>query len=245
MMNVDMAEKASEFEALVQAAALEAGTDIDYTKLANEVVARTGRNPALYMASFFGHVDIVKMLLRTGASLTKRTEKSSSAPLHGAAIGGYTEVVDLLVQHGATLDVRDAYQRTPIMAACMFKKVHTVKRLIELGARLDLVDCYSQTADMYCFWDIVGEVGDRDCMVMMKMIREAMKTGLLRCCNPTCGKPGYRATLKLCAQCKLTRYCSRDCQKQHWTVGHKKCCGHDAYTSTGETPTKVKEWSGC
>jgi len=37
----------------------------------------------------------------------------------------------------------------------------------------------------------------------------------------------YRSTLKLCAGCKLTRYCSRDCQKQHWSVGHKKCCGHD------------------
>eukprot|EP00058_Branchiostoma_floridae_P015552 XP_002601040.1 hypothetical protein BRAFLDRAFT_96924 [Branchiostoma floridae] len=50
---------------------------------------------------------------------------------------------------------------------------------------------------------------------------------------PVAGTKG-RKTLKLCAGCKLTRYCSRDCQKQHWSVGHKKCCGHDAYTGGRE-----------
>ncbi|KAI8510863.1 Ankyrin-1 [Branchiostoma belcheri] len=40
------------------------------------------------------------------------------------------------------------------------------------------------------------------------------------------------STLKLCGRCKLTRYCSRDCQKQHWTVGHKRSCGHDALKAT-------------
>eukprot|EP00058_Branchiostoma_floridae_P001522 XP_002587010.1 hypothetical protein BRAFLDRAFT_103826 [Branchiostoma floridae] len=68
------------------------------------------------------------------------------------------------------------------------------------------------------------------CAEIVKLIEEARKTKLLRCCNPKCGRPGYRKTLKLCAGCKLTRYCSRDCQKQHWSVGHKKCCGHDVYT---------------
>ncbi|XP_078665269.1 uncharacterized protein LOC144907779 [Branchiostoma floridae x Branchiostoma belcheri] len=65
---------------------------------------------------------------------------------------------------------------------------------------------------------------------MIELVQEATKNKLLRCCNPTCGKPGYRSTLKLCAQCKLTRYCSRDCQRQHWLAGHKKSCGpvHDA-----------------
>eukprot|EP00058_Branchiostoma_floridae_P001108 XP_002586596.1 hypothetical protein BRAFLDRAFT_131326 [Branchiostoma floridae] len=66
----------------------------------------------------------------------------------------------------------------------------------------------------------------------LKLVEEAKKTKLLRCCNPKCGKPGERktGTLKLCAGCKLTRYCSRDCQIQHWSVGHKKCCQYDVYT---------------
>ncbi|XP_019646871.1 PREDICTED: serine/threonine-protein phosphatase 6 regulatory ankyrin repeat subunit A-like [Branchiostoma belcheri] len=212
-------------------AALEAGADIDYVQPGSLI---EGRNTALLIASFLGHVDVVKLLLRKGASLTKRDAVASSAPLHGAAREGHTEVVDLLVHHGATLDIRDGHQTTPLMAACMYKRVGTVRRLIDLGARVDLTDYHGFTAKGYCFFGIVGEVGDRDCMKMLKLIQEAMETRLLRCCNPMCGKPGYRSTLKLCAQCKLTRYCSRDCQKQHWTVGHKKSCGHDAYT--GETP---------
>eukprot|EP00058_Branchiostoma_floridae_P015541 XP_002601029.1 hypothetical protein BRAFLDRAFT_128148 [Branchiostoma floridae] len=76
------------------------------------------------------------------------------------------------------------------------------------------------------------------CRESIRLIQEARKTKLLRCCNPKCGKPGYRKTLKLCAGCKLTRYCSRDCQKQHWSVGHKKCCGHDSCPAIGPEALK-------
>ncbi|KAI8485160.1 hypothetical protein Bbelb_370850 [Branchiostoma belcheri] len=79
-----------------------------------------------------GHADIVKLLLRKGASITKRNK-------------GHTEVVDLLVYHGATLDIRDAFQRTPLMVAIMFKEVATVRQLIELGARVDLSDAQGNT----------------------------------------------------------------------------------------------------
>ncbi|XP_035664679.1 protein fem-1 homolog A-like [Branchiostoma floridae] len=196
--------------------ALKAGADIDFDHVYSESVSS---GTALYNASRMGHVDVVKLLLRKGASVAKRV-KTSFAPLHAAAYEGRTEVVDLLVQHGATVDIRDGFMNTPLHATCCEKHVDTVRRLIELGARPDLASVYSD--------ERLGQVCPE--FEGLKLIQEARKTKLLRCCNPKCGKPGYRKTLKLCAGCKLTRYCSRDCQKQHWSVGHKKCCGHDVYS---------------
>eukprot|EP00058_Branchiostoma_floridae_P015553 XP_002601041.1 hypothetical protein BRAFLDRAFT_128144 [Branchiostoma floridae] len=149
-------------------AALEAGADIDYEEPASNA---TLIGTALFIACDLGHVDIVRLLLRKGASLVKRTF-SAFTPLHGAAFE---------VTSSSSLRV---------------------------------------------------EVAENRCSVeeSYNLIEVAKKTKLLRCCNPKCGKPSYRKTLKLCGRCKLTRYCSRDCQKQHWSVGHKKCCGHDVYS---------------
>eukprot|EP00058_Branchiostoma_floridae_P001104 XP_002586592.1 hypothetical protein BRAFLDRAFT_106186 [Branchiostoma floridae] len=78
----------------------------------------------------------------------------------------------------------------------------------------------------------------------IKLVQLAKMSKLLRCCNPKCGKPGYRSALKLCGRCKLTRYCSRDCQIQHWSVGHKKCCGQDNTSCVRQTSV-VSDSHGC
>ncbi|XP_019646158.1 PREDICTED: tankyrase-1-like [Branchiostoma belcheri] len=216
-------------------AALKAGADIDY---AEDDIDSTGSG--LLLASINGDVEMVRLLIHMGASVSKKTGAGiSCAPLHGAAGNGHTEVVELLVHHGATLDTRDAYQRTPLMAAILFGHVNTVRQLIEFGARVDLADRRGRTAQEYCMADVVGE--DCGCVrrELMKLVQQAIKTKMLRCCNPTCGKAGRRSTLKLCAQCKLTRYCSRDCQKQHWTVGHKKSCRQDTCTVTDAEVRKI------
>ncbi|XP_078601076.1 uncharacterized protein LOC144876067 [Branchiostoma floridae x Branchiostoma japonicum] len=202
-------------------AALKAGAEVDFYQ--PEDVRLPPCTP-LFIACDKGPVDIARLLLRKGASLVKRGVGGLS-PLHSAADAGRTDIVELLVQHGATLDVRDAFKNTPLMTACANNHVNTVRRLIELGARPDLTD--GSKAQRLGIPD-----GNFDrCDESIKLIQEAIESKLLRCCNPKCGKPGYRKTLKLCAQCKLTRYCSRDCQIQHWSVGHKKCCGHDEYSA--------------
>ncbi|KIK57168.1 hypothetical protein GYMLUDRAFT_263235 [Collybiopsis luxurians FD-317 M1] len=46
------------------------------------------------------------------------------------------------------------------------------------------------------------------------------------CAYPACPKKssGYDGrTLKICAKCKQVRYCSKECQKQHWSE-HKQNC---------------------
>ncbi|XP_035664661.1 serine/threonine-protein phosphatase 6 regulatory ankyrin repeat subunit B-like [Branchiostoma floridae] len=220
-------------------AALKAGADIDFDTRHCEISPAIMAIPpctALYAACVKGYVDIVRLLLRKGASMVKRTAQCL-VPLHAAAAEGWTEVVELLVQHGATVDTQDESKNTPLMAACGYTHVDTVRRLIELGAKPDcLADCYIAPITPKAAKRLGKQLGTRENEECMKLIQEAIKTKLLRCCNPRCGKPGYRKTLKLCGRCKLTRYCSRDCQIQHWSVGHKKCCGHDVYTDKGPPP---------
>ncbi|KAI8495145.1 hypothetical protein Bbelb_271310 [Branchiostoma belcheri] len=208
-------------------AALIAGADIDYAREGDDINV-SGRT-ALFFACFAGHAAVVRLLIRKGASLTKRSSETSSAPLHVAAARA------LSTHEKECGKVKHRQSRTWV------RGLDTVERLIELGARPDLTDVYGLTAEECCTEDELNEDReDYDCerKEMMKMLQEAVETKLLRCCNPTCGKPGYRSTgtLKLCGRCKLTRYCSRDCQRQHWTVGHKKCCGHDACSDDAPNP---------
>ena len=43
------------------------------------------------------------------------------------------------------------------------------------------------------------------------------------CFNPSCGKSGPELALRKCSRCSAVRYCSRECQTEHWKE-HKASC---------------------
>lgn len=68
------------------------------------------RHLALALASQFGHVEIVRMLLDAGEDPNRYNPvggHSHSTPLHQAAAAGNEEMVRLLVERGARLDMED------------------------------------------------------------------------------------------------------------------------------------------
>jgi hypothetical protein len=68
------------------------------------------RHLALALASQFGHVEIVRLLLGAGEDPNRYNPvgcHSHSTPLHQAALAGHIEVVRLLVERGARLDLKD------------------------------------------------------------------------------------------------------------------------------------------
>jgi hypothetical protein len=75
------------------------------------------RHQALTLASQFGHVEIVRLLLDSGEDPNRYNpvgSHSHTTPLHQAAGAGHEEVVRLLVERGARLDLKDLlWQATP------------------------------------------------------------------------------------------------------------------------------------
>lgn len=75
------------------------------------------RHWALAIASQFGHLEIVRMLLDAGEDPNRYNPvggHSHSTPLHQAAASGYPHMVQLLVERGAKLDWKDTmWHATP------------------------------------------------------------------------------------------------------------------------------------
>ena len=72
--------------------------------------ASRDRHLALALASQFGHVEIVRLLLDAGEDPNRYNPvgcHSHSTPLHQAAWAGHMKVVRLLVERGASLDLKD------------------------------------------------------------------------------------------------------------------------------------------
>eukprot|EP00933_Yihiella_yeosuensis_P084141 TRINITY_DN98538_c0_g1_i1.p1 TRINITY_DN98538_c0_g1~~TRINITY_DN98538_c0_g1_i1.p1 ORF type:complete len:460 (+),score=79.02 TRINITY_DN98538_c0_g1_i1:99-1382(+) len=45
-------------------------------------------------------------------------------------------------------------------------------------------------------------------------------------CRKDCSMQGVDCKIQTCSGCKIHRYCSTTCQKQHWVAGHKQLCKH-------------------
>jgi hypothetical protein len=75
------------------------------------------RHLALALASQFGRVEIVLLLLDAGENPNRYNPvggHSHTTPLHQAAVAGFSELVRLLVERGARLDLKDIlWQATP------------------------------------------------------------------------------------------------------------------------------------
>jgi ankyrin repeat protein len=103
------------------------------------------RYRALALAAQHGHVEIVRLLLDAGEDPNRYNPEgnhSHSTPLHQAVLAGHHSVVQLLVERGARLDIKDTiYQGTPLGWAMyagqtgmeQYLRAHGAKTGAELG----------------------------------------------------------------------------------------------------------------
>jgi ankyrin repeat protein len=106
----------------------------------------------LHRASYFGNVEIVRLLLDHGADPEANAEGNKGLkPLHLVSYGKYrsqadgVRVAQLLLDRGAKVNARRNDRRTPLNLASYFGNVEIVQLLIDHGAEVNAVDDFGKS----------------------------------------------------------------------------------------------------
>lgn len=101
----------------------------------------------LHLACFFGGYEAAKLLIDRGADVNApSTNPMKNMPIHAAAAGNRTNMIELLLAHGADPNAKQSGGWTPIQQAAQHCDAVTVKLLLAHGADPDLAQDDGHTA---------------------------------------------------------------------------------------------------
>ena len=113
---------------------LERGVDVN--------TRRMGDFTPLHVASCFGKLEIVHLLLDHGADTNAETDNGLKI-LHQVSFGMYkckedgVRIAELLLEHGAEVDARSEDHSTPLHIACEYGRLEIVRLLLDHGAEVN------------------------------------------------------------------------------------------------------------
>merc|ERR1711893_458562 len=86
--------------------------------------------------AYEGRLVILKNKLAENNSFSSRKDTSGRAPLHWAASGGHSDIVDHLLGLGVPVDDNDETAWTPLLIAASAGHLVIVERLLTAGAQV-------------------------------------------------------------------------------------------------------------
>ncbi|KAG9347419.1 hypothetical protein JZ751_004986 [Albula glossodonta] len=101
-------------------------------KGAKVAVTKYGRTP-LHLASYKGHIEVVRILLKAGCDLDIQDDGDQTA-LHRAAVVGNHDVISALIQEGCAQDRQDKDGNTALHEVSWHGFSQSVKLLVKAGA---------------------------------------------------------------------------------------------------------------
>ena len=81
-------------------------------------IENSARKTPLYIASYFGYIDIVELLVTNGARIDHQDTRGGWTALCLAASRGHLHVVEYLIIQGANVNLKNHYGDTPLIRAC-------------------------------------------------------------------------------------------------------------------------------
>lgn len=101
----------------------------------------------LHLAAFFGHPEIVEVLLANGGDVHARSRNSlGNMPLHAAAAASNRKAVQALLAHGADVNARQDGGFVPLHAAAQAGDLELARLLLESGAEVTARAANNQSA---------------------------------------------------------------------------------------------------
>jgi len=128
-LDTDLDGQVCEGNALAVKALLFAGASADSFD-------RDGGLSPLHTAAAYDRADVVKILLKAGASVSAK-DHDKRTPLHEAAWWGYANIAKVLLEAGASVDAKTYAGWTPLHYAVAHGYPDVVKILLEAGASVD------------------------------------------------------------------------------------------------------------
>jgi ankyrin repeat protein len=125
-------------------------------------VSPDGFSP-LGLAAFFGHAEVVALLLARGADVNVVSQNAMRVgPLHSAVAGNHTELARTLVEAGADVNAAQQDGFTPLMGAAQNGNAPLVRLLLAHGARPE-----SLTGDGRSAADLAQEEGHGEVLLLL------------------------------------------------------------------------------
>ena len=125
-------------------------------------VAVDGFQP-LGLAAFFGHLNVVELLLLKGAEVNSPSRNDMKVmPLHSAVAHQHLEIARALLEQGADPNARQADDFTPLHEAAQNGQLDMVKLLLQYGA-----DANAKSAGNVTPFGMAQQGGHREVMALL------------------------------------------------------------------------------
>jgi ankyrin repeat protein len=119
---------------------------------------------ALGLATFFGHKDMVELLLTKGAKVNVASRNAMKVmPLHSAAAARRLDLAAILINHGADVNARQEGDVTPLHEAAASGQMELVKLLLAHGADVD-----AKTRDGKTASQLAEDAGQAEAVMLLK-----------------------------------------------------------------------------
>ncbi|XP_066547213.1 ankyrin repeat domain-containing protein 6b isoform X2 [Amia ocellicauda] len=113
-------------------------------KGAKVAVTKYGRTP-LHLASYKGHIEVVRVLLKASCDLDIQDDGDQTA-LHRAAVVGNSDIISALIQEGSAVDRQDKDGNTALHEVSWHGFSQSVKLLVKAGANVHAKNKAGNTA---------------------------------------------------------------------------------------------------